>query len=387
MNTWYSFNKRIIYLKVSIFFLAASLSLIIFSGCSNNHVSTRFNQIQVIGSHNSYKKAIQPELLQLVSDQDSDIFHLNYEHLSITEQLDLGLRKLELDIYHDPDGSRYADPLGNNHLASAGIKPYPLDHREKWAVPGFKVFHVQDIDFRSHCVLLTDCLKSIIKWSDDHPNHIPIVITVNVKTDSLDNPESVRPLPFTAEVYVQLDAIIRASTGIGRLVSPGLITKPGQSLNESIKNNGWPFIEEVAGKLMLVLDEPIEKINTYLAATQADERVFFVNVPPDHPQAAFIIANNPLEQENDIRNWVKEGYLVRTRADANTIEAINGDYSRFEAAKRSGAQFISTDYYYKTVRHPDFIIRFEQDKFVRCNPVFEKEKCTEELNKFETWDL
>ena len=39
------------------------------------------------------------------------------------------------------------------------------------------------------------------------------------------------------------------------------------------------------------------------------------------------------------------GYLVRTRSDANTTEARENDYSRFEAALESGAQIISTDYY------------------------------------------
>ena len=39
------------------------------------------------------------------------------------------------------------------------------------------------------------------------------------------------------------------------------------------------------------------------------------------------------------------GYMVRTRADANTLEARVGDLARLQAALKSGAQFISTDYY------------------------------------------
>ena len=38
------------------------------------------------------------------------------------------------------------------------------------------------------------------------------------------------------------------------------------------------------------------------------------------------------------------GYLVRTRADADTIEARKNDYGRLKAALISGAQIISTDY-------------------------------------------
>jgi hypothetical protein len=37
--------------------------------------------------------------------------------------------------------------------------------------------------------------------------------------------------------------------------------------------------------------------------------------------------------------------MVRTRADADTIEARRGDYSRWQAALASCAHVISTDYY------------------------------------------
>lgn len=71
----------------------------------------------------------------------------------------------------------------------------------------------------------------------------------------------------------------------------------------------------------------------------------FVTVSEDHPAAAFFILNDPVAQETRIRNLVQQGFMVRTRADANTQEAHAGNLSRFEAAKRSGAQLISTDYY------------------------------------------
>ena len=71
----------------------------------------------------------------------------------------------------------------------------------------------------------------------------------------------------------------------------------------------------------------------------------FVNASPGTPESAFLIMNDPVKQQEEIRQLVKQGYLVRTRADANTVEARNMDYSRWEAALSSGAHFISTDYY------------------------------------------
>ena len=56
------------------------------------------------------------------------------------------------------------------------------------AKPGFKVMHVQDIDFRSSCLTFVDCLRVIKAWSDAHPDHSPILITLNAKDDKSPRP-------------------------------------------------------------------------------------------------------------------------------------------------------------------------------------------------------
>ncbi|HVV07201.1 MAG TPA: Ca2+-dependent phosphoinositide-specific phospholipase C, partial [Puia sp.] len=67
------------------------------------------NKIQVIGSHNSYKKAIDPALFRMFQQRDSaGASSLDYEHIPLTEQLDMGLLNLELDCYVDEKGGRYA---------------------------------------------------------------------------------------------------------------------------------------------------------------------------------------------------------------------------------------------------------------------------------------
>jgi hypothetical protein len=73
----------------------------------------RLNEIQVIGSHNSYKEAIKPPLMQQLMVRYSTLFAtLDYQHVPLTHQLDLGLRKLEIDVVFDPKGGRFANPLG-----------------------------------------------------------------------------------------------------------------------------------------------------------------------------------------------------------------------------------------------------------------------------------
>ena len=87
--------------------------------------------------------------------------------------------------------------------------------------------------------------------------------------------------------------------------------------------------------------------------------------------------NDPVKNEKDIIDRVKMGFMVRTRSDADTREARTGDKRRFEAAIRSGAQVISTDYYQKSLSpNNDFEIIFN-GKYSQCNPVLSKSSACE----------
>ena len=95
----------------------------------------------------------------------------------------------------------------------------------------------------------------------------------------------------------------------------------------------------------------------------------FANAEPGTPEAAWLIMNEAVEDEKKIQQRVKEGYLVRTRADANTREARNNDTRTFQAAKQSGAQIITTDYYQKSTHFPsDYVVHFDDGSYVRRNP-------------------
>ena len=65
--------------------------------------------------------------------------------------------------------------------------------------------------------------------------------------------------------------------------------------------------------------------------------------------------NDPVADGDRIRELVAMGYLVRTRTDADTVEARSGDTTRREAAFASGAQLVSTDYEVEDPRWPGFV--------------------------------
>lgn len=356
-------------------FLALLASL--FFSCSNDEKSLRLNEIQLLGSHNSYKQKIHPMLWNTMFAEDSiTALELDYGHLPLAEQLDLGIRALELDIFHDPVGGRYSAPGGIFTIMQAGGSPDAFDG-DALQQPGLKVLHVQDIDFRSHNHSFIGSLREIKNWSVAHQNHLPIIITMNAKDEVIDRPGFVKPLPFTRNALDSIDLEIHAVFKENQLITPYSVRKDSLTLEASVLQFGWPTLDECRGKIMFVLDEGGQKMADYIQGHPSlGGRLMFVSAAVGTPEAAFLIMNDPIRDFEKIQSLVKKGYLVRTRADAGTWEARNNDLSRFKKALKSGAQVISTDYYL-----PDssigtgYQVRFENDKVALCNPLFGLENC------------
>lgn len=309
----------------------------------------RLNQIQVLGSHNSYKEAIDPSLLQLLKKENPQRMQsLEYEHASYSEQLDLGLRKLEIDVVYDPDGGLYAQPLGIRMVEEAGLPAGPkYDPQGLMKKPGFKVLHMPDIDFRSHTYTFKQTLSELKAWSDAHPRHLPILITMNAKDSGLDGPDFVQPLLFDKKAYDSWDAEIREMLPPNKLLTPDDVRGDFNTLEEAALSHHWPTLAESRGRFLFILDENGAKMETYIQGHPSlAGRVMFVNAIEGRPEAALRIVNDPIRDFHYIQKLVLAGYVVRTRSDANTREARTGDYSTMKAAFLSGAQYISTDYYY-----------------------------------------
>ena len=59
--------------------------------------SVRINQIQVMGTHNSYKLQIPEPIMKLIAERNADAaLTLDYWHRTIAEQLDAGARQVDL---------------------------------------------------------------------------------------------------------------------------------------------------------------------------------------------------------------------------------------------------------------------------------------------------
>ncbi len=343
--------------------LFLSLLLLYFSELS---FGQKLNETQVIGSHNSYKSSMPAPILEYLKKvSPAAAQSLEYEHLPLSEQLDLGLRNLELDVFHDPLGGKYANPRSLAMLPEGTV----FDSKKELLEPGMKLFHVQDLDVQSHHLLFKNALVELKSWSNQHPDHHPIFILINAKDGQV--PMTVSPLSFTGTALDSIDLEVRTYLGMDKLITPDQVRGGHESLEKAVLAGNWPEMNAARGKFLFVLDESEEKIRRFL--TQKPElknAVLFVNLKEGNPEAGFRIINDPVENETYIQDLVRKGYIIRTRADSDTKEARTGDYTKFEKAKASGAQVISTDYYLPSTLFPsDFSVSFDGKTFEQPNPI------------------
>ncbi|WP_425637834.1 phosphatidylinositol-specific phospholipase C1-like protein [Algoriphagus yeomjeoni] len=355
-------------MKTNTSLLLLAFCLFFYSSISAQNL--KINQIQVIGSHNSYKSQMAPELLVYLAKVNPPAAQsLEYAHIPLEAQLELGLRNLELDVFHDPEGGRYSNPKGLEIIKTSGGAIPDYDPGNALSKSGLKLFHVQDLDFQSHYLLFADALTALKKWSDNNPEHYPIFILINAKAGNIPGTRPV--LPFTATALDSIDLEIRTHLGMNKLITPDMVKGDFTDLESAVLAGNWPTLEDAKGKFLFVLDESEEKIDRYLTAKpELKNAVLFVNKKEGNSTAGFRIINNAERDEAYIRDLVNKGYMIRTRADSDTKQARTNDYSTFEKAKASGAQVISTDYYSpSTFFKSAYKVSFEGNLYQRPNPV------------------
>lgn len=324
------------------------------------------NQVQVIGTHNSYHVQPIPKLIEIYAFFDPTAIFLEYTHRPLAEQFgELGIRQIELDVFSDPPGGTYAAPIGFQFLYGDARVP-------ELEPPGTKVFHIQEIDWDSTCPLLADCLQQVKDWSDANPGHLPIAILVELKDDEIDlGPfPAIVPLPWDAAALDGLDADIRAVFPPEKLITPDDVRGAAPTLEDAVLGRGWPVLAQARGRVMFLMDNGGEKREIYRAGRLSLEgRVLFTNAVPGDPDAAFVKMNDPVGNESLIQDLVAAGYVVRTRADADTIQSRLNDPTQRDAALASAAQWVSTDYREPNLAFSDYRVELPGGGPGRCNPV------------------
>jgi hypothetical protein len=296
------------------------------------------NQIQVIGSHNSYHLRPDQALFDTIRSLSTELAEsIEYSHASLTEQLEeFGIRQLKIDVFADPDGGLFTTPAANALVGIADSDdPALLD-------PGFKVLHTQDFDYASTCLTFVQCLTEVEQWSATHPNHLPVMIMVEIKSQSVPDAaaeagvELPLPLPWTepiaptAALLDDLDAEIRSVFDADRLIEPDDVRGDAETLEAAVLGDGWPSVAESRGKVLFTMTDGGSIRDLYVVGSPSLEgRPMFTNGTPGQPDAAFVRFDDPSAagrrppasvQRCSRATWCAPGPMFRQRMRGGTTQ-------------------------------------------------------------------
>ena len=339
------------------------------------------NQIQIIGTHNSYNTGFQPsEEKYFVAEYPKSFSGIDYHHQPLAAQLSGGARQLELDIVADPKGGRFAHPAIIELTRQKGLPADPdFDPNHDFDKPGFKVIHLGDLNQRSSCQRFVTCLEDIRGWSKAHPKHTPIFLLIEDKQGKISQlPTAVQAEPWTPDTWNALDAEIHSVFHKNEIITPAEVRGKYPTLEAAVLAGHWPTLAKARGKVVFLLY--IKKsAPAYVAARpNLKDRVLFINSDPGQPDAAFVERDNGKPEVID--DLVKRGYLVRTRSDFNTVAGRRNDTTRRDLLLTGGAQIISTDF---PVSEPapwtGYTVGLPGGVPARCNPINAPATCKDTL--------
>ena len=329
----------------------------------------RLNEIQVVGSHNSYKvlpSQAEQDMIRSFIGAGAD--RMQYQHAPLPTQFaSQKVRQIELDVWVDAAGGRFRQPLLRTALDLGPYEPEIMDQ------PGTKTFHIQDVDYGSTCPSFRLCLQQVKGWSDANPGHVPIAILVELKDSPLvvGDLDFTEPEPWTPAAMNGLDDEIRSVFPENQMITPDDIRGGHSTLRDAVVSDGWPTLGESRGQVMFMMDNGGGYRTDYLSGHPSLEgRVLFTNADPGDDDAAFIKRNDPFDPS--IPDLVTQGFVVRTRSDSDTLEARANDTGPRDAALASGAQWVSTDYPVRGMAvgfETDFVVEIPGGTVARCNPV------------------
>ena len=309
--------------------LAVAVGLALLAGCGGGggrdapapayrlDGTLRLNQIQVLGTHNSYHVAPPPGA-NLTPERD-------ITQSPLTVQLDSqSVRQIELDVHASQNG--------------------PLE-----------VFHLRG-DEGTTCPTFVVCLREVRDWSARNRGHLPVFVLVEPKHE------------LGALVDgLAVDAEVRSVFRPEQLLTPDDVQGSWPSLRQAVQEGGWPLLGSTRNKVVFVYTDEIVTRTAYTSSeTSLQGRAMFVYADPSSPLAAFASVPDARLGSARIADLVGIGYIVRTRADDSGVEARSNDSSRATAALASGAQLVSTDF---PVPAPSGYVVPPPGNPARCNPL------------------
>ena len=290
---------------------------------------TKLDELAIVGTHNSYqtltyfpKRALDGILDYATSGIRYD--KSDFEMDTLTQQLECGVRKLELDIETVDDGE-----------------------------VSFIVTHDPIKDNVTSCYNFGKALEEIVMWSDNNPNHLPVYLLIEPKSEV---PNIKNMKNFSLQYALEFDNVLIDVLG-DRLLTPAMAMGEYESLEEMRSADDWPTLKDCAGKIIVLL-HPCDVIYDYIDVdssikTQAMFPVLGLG-EADASYVSYVLVNDPFVAAQYRETTAEKNLIVRTRAD---------DYpyfsdERYAATDNCGAHIVTTDYPPRTVREEQHTYTF-----------------------------
>ncbi len=269
-------------------------------------------------------------------------------------------------IPFDPSHNYSHVPLAEQ-LADQGVRAFELDVHE--GLNGFEVYHITVIDAVTSCDTLPGCLGAIEMWSVTHPQHLPVVVWIELK-------DSTGGTPIDAADLDKLDDTIRGVFAEPHLFTPDDLKGGHASVRDALAD-GWPALDSMRGQVLVVLlnvDDP--RAGAYTAGfTHLDGRAMFVRATPeqfDMPWTA--IAKLGADDDAAIAAAHAAHMLIAT----NTCGAGEADdvcFASLAAAEAAGIHMLKDDFPAE-VDGKAYWLDLMDGTPARCNPVTAPPGCT-----------
>jgi len=296
----------------------------------------KLNEIAILGTHNSYQRLATAEtrfamnIIDTITFKKLGLNTFDFEMDTLTEQLEMGVRNVEIDIE-------------------------TLDKDNKIE---FKVTHNSFVDNASSAYDFTKALQEIKMWSDNNPRHIPVIIIVEPKSFVI---EINGMKKFSLEYAKELDKIVGDTLG-DSLLTPEDMLRDYQSFKEMRENDDWISLKEAQGKILVLLHD-CDVTESYIALDETikTQKMFPMLRYDDRNESytSFILENDAFRaNERKAENIDESNLIVRTRAD------VYPEYSdeRYEVIETCGSQIITTDFPEKVDGNEEHFYSFEGKK-------------------------
>ena len=116
-----------------------------------------------------------------------------------------------------------------------------------------------------------------------------------------------------------LDAEIRSVFPEEQMITPDDVRGGSATLEDAVLTKGWPTARQQPrqGHVPHGQRGLVPRRATLAGHPSLEGRVLFTNSDPGQPDAAFLKRNDPTDPT--IPGLVEQGYVVRTRSDADTV--------------------------------------------------------------------